>query len=439
MTSQAAIHSKLPTLIIGGGAREHALAESLARSQRIGDIHVTHHDNPGLASIGKHVDVPVSIGEIYRLKQYCDRHRIGLVVIGPEAPLAEGYADELASESRLVFGPRKRGAMLESDKVWAKQLMRSASIPTAEGRSFTSSEAAIGFLESRDEPHVVKASGLAAGKGVLVPTSLEEATKFVTTCLSGERFGDAGKTVLIEEMLTGPEVSVLALVDGRSIYVLETAQDHKRLLDADLGPNTGGMGAISPSTRITDDDLSRIERDVLVPTVDALKRDGIDFRGVLYAGLMLTPAGPKVLEYNVRFGDPECQAVLSRLKSDLGEAIIAACTGSLADIDIEFDTDPSCCVVLAAEGYPEAPRSGDVIEGIESARSLDRVSVFHAGTRRDEQGRIVTAGGRVLSVVATGSSAEAARERAYEAAEMITFRGKQFRTDIGATSATRVS
>ncbi|MEO0630931.1 MAG: phosphoribosylamine--glycine ligase, partial [Planctomycetota bacterium] len=302
MTGTDQPSSPVHTLLVGGGAREHALAIKLSESAAVGELHVTHASNPGIAPLGRAVDVPVSRAEIYRLRQYCDRHDIGLVVIGPEAPLAEGFGDELRTEKRLVFGPDADGAKLEADKAWAKQLMRSASIPTAESRAFSNADAAIRYLESRDEQHVVKATGLAAGKGVLVPESLGEAVAFVNACMIDKRFGSAGSSVLIEEMLEGPEVSVFALVDGRSIYVLETAQDHKRLLNGDAGPNTGGMGAFSPSHRLSEQDLDRIEREILVPTVDALKREGITYRGVLYAGLMLTPAGPKVIEFNVRFG-----------------------------------------------------------------------------------------------------------------------------------------
>ena len=425
------------TLLVGGGGREHALAVLLARSPRMGTLHVTHGGNPGLASLGRTVDVPTTRREIYRLRQYCDQHKIGLIVIGPEAPLAEGFADELATADRLVFGPNAEGAQLESDKAWAKQLMRGASIPTAEGRVFERVESALAFLESRDEPHVVKAVGLAAGKGVLVPTKREEAEAFVRACIEQKRFGDAGRRVLIEEMLEGPEVSVMALVDGRSIYVLETAQDYKRLQDGDAGPNTGGMGTISPSTRLDDDTLAIVERDVLVPTVDALKREGIPFRGVLYAGLMLTPAGPKVLEFNVRFGDPECQAILARLESDLLEAILATCTGRLAEHELRFSPKSSCCVVLASAGYPENPKTGDAIHGIEDAEAMDGVQVFHAGTKRTPIGQIVTAGGRVLNVVAVADSPSEARELAYQAAAKISFAGMQFRTDIGAESVAR--
>ncbi|MEM1072236.1 MAG: phosphoribosylamine--glycine ligase [Planctomycetota bacterium] len=425
-------------LLIGGGGREHAIARAIRRSPRLGRLHVTHPSNPGLSEIGQPVGVPVSRSEIYRLRQYCDQHRVGLVVIGPEDPLAEGYTDELAADNRLVFGPTQAGARIESDKAWCKQLLRTASIPTAEGRTFDSYEAAVAYLESREHPHVIKATGLAAGKGVLVPESLDEAAGFVHACLIDGRFGDAGSRVLIEEKLEGPEVSVLALVDGRSIYVLETAQDHKRLLDGDRGPNTGGMGAFSPSARIDEATMAVVERDILVPTVDALKRDGIPYRGVLYAGLMLTPAGPKVLEFNCRFGDPECQAILARLESDLLEAILATANGMLADHEVVFSPEPSCCLVLATEGYPTAPRTGDVITGIEEASAVEGVHVIHAGTKTDEQGRTVTAGGRVLNVVARAPTAAGARDRAYQAAAKIAFPGMQLRQDIGSQASASV-
>ncbi|PHQ80087.1 MAG: phosphoribosylamine--glycine ligase, partial [Phycisphaera sp.] len=332
----------------------------------------------------------------------------------------------------LVFGPVKNAAILEADKAWAKQLMRSASIPTAESRDFTNLENAMAYVESREEPPVLKAAGLAAGKGVALPTSMEEAAEFLEACLNGEKFGAAGKKVLVEERLEGPEVSVLSLVDGRNIYILETVQDHKRLGDNDEGPNTGGMGAFSPSTQVDEDMMDLIQREILVPTVDALRRDGIDYRGVLYTGIMLTPAGPKVLEYNVRFGDPECQAILPRLKTDFIDICIATCTGKLSELDIEFDNRPSCCVVLASEGYPEKPKTGAVISGIQDADAMDDVTVYHAGTKLDAKGNFVTAGGRVLSIVALGDTAELAHKKAYEAAGKISFLGMQMRTDIGA-------
>jgi len=408
------------------------MAKALAASPKLGRLHITSPQNPGLTKLGTAVDVPVTIGEMYRLVQYCDKHKIGLVVIGPEGPLAEGFADKLATKDRLVFGPVQNAAILEADKVWAKQLMRGASIPTADSRDFTNLENAMAYVESREEPPVLKAAGLASGKGVVLPTSLEEAAAFLEECLNGKKFGAAGKKVLIEERLEGPEVSVLSLVDGRNIYILETVQDHKRLLDDDEGPNTGGMGAFSPSTQVDEQMMDLIQTEILVPTVDALRRDGIDYRGVLYAGIMLTPAGPKVLEYNVRFGDPECQAILPRLKTDFIDICIATCTGKLGDLDIEFDTRPSCCVVLASEGYPENPKTGAVISGIQEADAMENVTVYHAGTKLDAKGNFVTAGGRVLSVVALGDTAELAHQKAYEAAGKIGFAGMQMRTDIGA-------
>lgn len=430
MTTNAPIN----VLLIGGGGREHALARALAASPRLASLHTTHPQNPGLARLAKAVDVPVTRAEIYRLVQYCDRHAISLVIIGPEGPLAEGFADALATDTRLVFGPRAAAAQLEADKAWAKQLMRSASIPTADARVFTKLDQAVSYLETREEPPVLKAAGLAAGKGVVLPKSMEEAVAFLTDCFKGDKFGAAGRKVLVEERLEGPEVSVLALVDGRSIYVLETAQDHKRLLDHDEGPNTGGMGAFSPSAKLDENAMDLVQREILVPTIDALRREGIDFRGVLYAGLMLTPAGPKVLEYNVRFGDPECQAILPRLKSDFLELCLATCTGKLADADIEFDPRPSCCLVLASKGYPEKPVTGDVIIGIPEAEALEGVTLYHAGTKLNDKGQTLTAGGRVLNITALGETMHEARERAYHAANKIDFPGKQMRTDIATGS-----
>jgi len=422
---------KINVLLIGGGGREHALAWRLSRSKRLGQLHTANPENPGLASLARAVDVPVSIRESYRLVQYCEKHAIGLVVIGPEEPLAEGFADALRTPDRLVFGPGKDGAQLEADKAWAKQLMRGVAIPTAEARVFREAQAALEYVESREEPVVIKAAGLAKGKGVIVPETKEQAIDAVQRIMVAREFGDAGAQVLIEERLSGPEVSVLALVDGRSIYVLETCQDHKRLKDGDAGPNTGGMGAFSPSTQVDEALMAKIERQVLVPTLDALKREGIDYRGVLYAGLMLTPAGPKVLEFNCRFGDPECQALMARLETDLLEVLLATCEQRLHEVDLRWTPGASCCVVLASPGYPDAPRSGLPIEGLDEAARIEGAHIFHAGTRR-EGGKIVTAGGRVLSVTAAGATLEEARRIAYAAADLIRFEGRQMRRDIGA-------
>lgn len=503
---------KVNVLLIGGGGREHALAMKLRQSTRLGELWVTHPENPGLSRLGHPVDVPVNIREIYRLQQFCEKKQIGLVVIGPEDPLAEGYADKLAAPGRRVFGPTKEGAQIEADKAWAKQLLRAASVPTADGRTFTDAENARQFVESRvhdddvvtslmlrataireparrrmaidalvrvgialthrksfataditiikdtglvkapDEASiqreavavakaylsprtdlpVIKASGLAKGKGVFVPESLAAAMEAIDRVMVRKEFGDAGRQCIIEERLEGPEVSVLAITDGKSILVLPPCQDHKRLRDHDQGPNTGGMGAFCPSRTIDEKTMAIIEAEILVPTVDALKREDIDYRGVLFAGLMLTPAGPKVLEFNCRFGDPECQPLMARLKSDLIELMIATCDGTLDQVNVEWDERAACCVVIAAEGYPEKPKSGVVIEGIDAAMHVPHVSVFHAGTKRDLDGQLVTAGGRVLGVTALGDGVRQARERAYQAVDKIKFPGMQVRRDIGA-------
>lgn len=463
-------------LLIGGGGREHAIASRLVRSPSLGTLFITHPENPGLAGLGEAVDVPVNAREIYRLQQFCDRHDVGLVVIGPEDPLAEGFADALRTETRLVFGPNKDGARLEADKAWCKQLLRGASVPQADGRTFTDADQAKRYLETRviedetlveffekaarypdpadrrkwiereqgrspeiqaayaaeraDLP-VIKASGLAKGKGVVVPNSLDAAITAIDRIMTRREFGEAGRTVVIEERLIGAEVSVLAITDGRTIATLPVCQDHKRLRDGGLGPNTGGMGAFTPSTLLDEAQVESIEREILVPTIDALRREGIDYRGVLYAGLMLTPAGPKVLEFNCRFGDPECQPLMARFEGDLLELFKKTASRKLDEAEFGFSSEASCCVVLAAEGYPEKPRSGDPIAGLDTASAMPGVEVFHAGTKRAGDA-IVTAGGRVLGVTGVGPTLEAARERAYAGVGAISFRGMQHRRDIGA-------
>lgn len=422
-------------LLIGGGGREHALARAIARSPRLGTLHVDPGANPGIRALGTTMDVPLDPKQIYRAQQYCDTHDIGLVVIGPEDPLAAGMADDLAKAGdgsvRPVLGPSARAARLEADKAYAKKLMRDASVPTGEGRSFTDYEAARQYLETRTELHVIKAAGLAKGKGVIVPSTEAEGLEALDHIMKQRAFGDAGNTVLIEEMLEGPEASVLALVDGRNILILPPCQDHKRLGEHDTGPNTGGMGAFCPSTTIDAATMGVIEREVFVPIVDALRRDDAEFRGVLYAGLMLTPAGPKVLEFNVRFGDPECQPLMARLESDAIEFFHACATGRLDKADVRWRDDAAMTVVLAASGYPESPRKGDVITGIDEAEAIEGVVVDHAGTAT-KGGDLVTSGGRVLGVTALGADLHEARERAYAAAAKIDFAGKVLRTDIAA-------
>lgn len=438
-------------LLIGGGGREHALALKLRESKRLGELWITHPQNAGLARIGKPVDVPVSIREIYRLQQFCEKNNIGLVVIGPEDPLAEGYADKLAAPGRLVFGPTAEAARLEADKAWAKQLMKASSIPTGDARIFTDARAAKDYVASREHPPalegkaqklagkagaelppVIKAAGLAKGKGVIVPSTFKEAYEAIDRIMVAKEFGEAGSRVVIEERLEGPEVSVLAIVDGHNILVLPPCQDHKRLLDGDKGPNTGGMGAYCPAPVIDDATLAIVERDVLVATVDALRREGIEYKGVLYAGIMLTPAGPKVLEFNCRFGDPECQPLMARLKSDLIDLLCAACTGTLDQVDVQWDDRTACCVVMAARGYPDAPKKGAVIEGLDDAEKHDGVRITIAGATRTKDGTTAVSGGRVLGVTGLGTTIAEARDKAYAACDKIKFEGAQYRRDIGA-------
>lgn len=441
----------LNVLLIGGGSREHALAWKLRQSRRLGTLWTTNPENPGIAALAKPVDTPLDTKRPYKLQRFCEKNDIHLVVVGPEDPLAEGIADALATHSndgtgatsegviskrkkppiRLVFGPGADGARLEADKAWCKQICRGASIPMAEGRAFTDAEAAKAYVQTREEAPVIKAAGLAKGKGVIVPETTEEALAAIERIMVKKEFGDAGATLVVEERLHGREVSLLALVDGRNIYILEPCQDHKRLGDNDTGPNTGGMGAFCPGG-VDDEIILAAQRDILVPTLDALRREGIDYKGVLYAGLMLTPAGPKLLEYNVRFGDPECQALMLRLQSDIIDVMLATCTRSLDECDIRWSPEPSICVVLAARGYPDKPLQGQVIYGLDEAAELPGVTIFHGGTRKNANGEIVTAGGRILSVCATGATMEEARERAYRACATIRFEGKTVRTDIGA-------
>jgi phosphoribosylamine--glycine ligase len=421
-------------LLVGGGGREHALAWKLSQSRRLGRLWATDTGNPGIADLAQACPVAVDARRPFHIQRWCERESIDLVIVGPEAPLAEGLADALAADGRLVFGPTKAGARIESDKVWAKQLMRSAAVPTADGRTFTDREAAREYVVARDQACVVKAAGLAAGKGVFVCDGPDEALAALDVIMGERAFGDAGTQVIIEERLEGQEVSVLALVDGHTIWVLDPAQDHKQVGEGDTGPMTGGMGAYCPAPLLDEKMLARVQRDILVPTVDAMRRDGIDYRGVLYAGLMLTPAGPKVLEFNCRFGDPECQPMMARLKGDLIEICWATAAGGLDDVQIDFDPRTACCVVMCSEGYPGSYPTGRPIAGLEHAAAVagaGRVNIFHAGTRRTEAGELVTAGGRVLSVTALGADLREARDLANEACDQIRFEGAFFRRDIG--------
>jgi len=441
---------RIKALVIGGGGREHALVWRLKKSKSVEAIYSTHAGkpgeaggNPGIRALAQPLDFEFDIKQAYRLVQFIRANTINLVVIGPEDPLAQGLVDSLEKlllkdpgPEVAIFGPRKEAAQLESDKAWAKQLMRSAAIPTGEARVFTDERGAIEYIRTREELPVVKAAGLAAGKGVVVPSSRLEAETAVREMLSEKKYGDAGSRVLLEEKLSGPEVSVFALIDGQNAILLEPCQDHKRLGEGDTGPNTGGMGAYCPTPIISEAQLDIVARDIVIATLDALKREDIQYRGCLYVGLMLTPAGPKVIEFNVRFGDPECQCLVRRITGDFGRLLYATATSRLDLIepsDFGFNEKPdeqfACCVVLASGGYPLNYQKGVPIHGIEDAEKVPGVTVFHAGTTRSD-GELKTSGGRVLSVVGTGSTIAEARDRANEAAEKISFVGKTYRRDI---------
>lgn len=422
-------------LLVGTGGREHALAWKLRQSPRLGDLWVQPDANAGILALGKPCDAPFTPRERFFLKSWLDRNEVHLVVIGPEGPLSEGLADDLAAPNRRIFGPTRAGARLEFDKSFAKQVMRQASVPTADGRSFSNAEQARTYVMARDTPQVVKASGLCAGKGVVVCDDATEAMAAIDRIMVKREFGDAGTTVVVEERLVGQELSVLALVDGRTITVLDPCQDHKRVGEGDTGPNTGGMGAYCPTPLATESAMAEISREVLVPTVDALRRDGVEFRGVLYAGMMMTPGGPKVLEFNTRFGDPETQPLMARLTGDLVDILYKTAGGELEHAEVSFDARHACCVVVCAEGYPGSVRKGEVIEGLAEAEACagpgQAVVVFHAGTARDGRGRVVTNGGRVLGVTALAADLASAQALANKAAGLISFRGAFYRRDIG--------
>jgi phosphoribosylamine--glycine ligase len=417
----------MKVLVIGSGAREHALAWKLAASPRVTALYALP-GNPGTAQVADNVAIDAM--NFDAIETFIRRNKIDFVVIGPEDPLAGGLADRLLAAGVKVFGPVKEAARLEGDKWFAKELMRQQAVPTAEARSFTDAAAADEYIKVRDEPLVVKAAGLAKGKGVSVCYRTEDALAAVDQIMRKKAFGGAGARVVIEELLTGPECSILAFVDRRSIYVMETSQDHKPVEDGDTGPMTGGMGAYSPTPVVTDAILSQIERDILVPAVDGLIREGIDYKGVLYAGLMLTPHGPKVLEFNCRFGDPETQPLMMRLQSDLLEVMLAVVEGRLEEIELRWDPRPAMCVVAASGGYPGKHPVGFPITGITDADAMRDVKVFQGGTRADGK-KIVTDGGRVLSVTALGNTLADARQRAYEAMSKIHFEAMHYRKDIG--------
>ena len=420
-------------LVLGGGGREHAIAWALSKSPRTEKLFVAP-GNGGTAAVAENVS-SLEATDAQAVLAFVRENAIDLVVIGPEAPLVAGVVDVLRADGVAVFGPDAQGAQLEGSKTYSKEFMDANGIPTARYGSFTELEPALAYVAELGAPIVVKADGLAAGKGVVVAETVEEANEAVRSCFAGA-FGEAGSKVLIEECLTGPECSLLAFVSGGVAHCMATAQDHKRAFDGDLGPNTGGMGVYSPVPIVTDDELATMQQ-VMQTAAAATARAPFehDYRGVLYGGFMLTPAGPKVLEFNARFGDPETQVVLPRLKTDLVDVMCAVAEGRPEGVDLSWDDQWAVCVVLASAGYPGSYEKGKVILGVDEANAIDGVTVFHAGTAHNADGELVTAGGRVLNVVALGKTFDEAREKAYEACDVINFEGKQLRSDIGAKAA----
>ena len=417
----------MKVLIVGSGGREHAIAWSVAKSPKVDKIYCA----PGNAGIAEFAEC-VNIGamEFDKLVAFAKENAIDLTIIGMDDPLVGGVVDAFEAEGLRVFGPRKNAAIIEGSKAFSKDLMKKYNIPTAAYENFTEPEEAIKYLETAKMPIVLKADGLALGKGVLICNTLEEAKEGVKTLMLDKQFGDAGNEIVIEEFMTGREVSVLAFCDGKTIKCMTSAQDHKRAKDGDQGLNTGGMGTFSPSPFYNDEVEAFCEKYVYQPTIDAMAAEGRPFTGILFTGLMITEDGPKVLEYNARFGDPEAQVVLPRMKNDIIDVMEACIDGKLSDVELEFEDNAAVCVVLASDGYPEKYDKGFEIKGLDTFKDKDGYYVFHAGTKFDGD-KIVTNGGRVLGVVAKGEDLKAARANAYKATEWIDFANKYKRNDIG--------
>ena len=414
-------------LIVGSGGREHAIAASVAKSPRADKIFCA----PGNAGIAEYAQcVPIGAMEFDKLRDFAKENAIDLCIVGMDDPLVGGLVDVLEEAEIRTFGPKKNAAILEGSKAFSKDLMKKYNIPTAAYENFTDPDEAIKYLETAKMPIVLKADGLALGKGVLICNTLEEAKEGVKTLMLDKQFGDAGNEIVIEEFMTGREVSVLAFCDGKTIKCMTSAQDHKRAKDGDQGLNTGGMGTFSPSPFYNDEVEAFCEKYVYQPTIDAMAVEGRPFTGILFTGLMLTEDGPKVLEYNARFGDPEAQVVLPRMKNDIIDVMEACIDGKLSDVELEFEDNAAVCVVLASDGYPEKYDKGFEIKGLDTFKDKDGYYVFHAGTKFDGD-KIVTNGGRVLGVVAKGEDLKAARANAYKATEWIDFANKYKRNDIG--------
>ena len=415
-------------LIVGGGGREHAIAWKLAKSPKVEKMYCAP-GNAGIAEVAECVNIGVM--EFDKLVTFAKEHEIDLTVVAPDDPLAAGAVDAFEAAGLRAFGPRANAAILEGSKAFSKDLMKKYGIPTAAYETFNDPEKALAYLETAKMPIVLKADGLALGKGVLICKDLEEAKAGVRTLMMDKQFGSAGDEIVIEEFMTGREVSVLSFVDGKTIRIMTSAQDHKRAKDGDQGLNTGGMGTFSPSPFYTPQVDAFCKEHIYQKTVDAMKAEGREFKGIIFFGLMLTADGPKVLEYNARFGDPETQVVLPRMKNDLVDLFEACIDGTLDQIDLEFEDNAAVCVVLASAGYPEHYEKGFEIRGLENFKDREGYYVFHAGSKFDEQGRVVTNGGRVLGVTATGTNLKEARANAYKATEWIDFDNKYMRHDIG--------
>ena len=413
-------------LVVGGGGREHAICQKLAQSPKVTKLYCAP-GNGGISQVAQ--CVPIKADDVDVMVAWAASHGIDFAVVAPDDPLALGMVDAMEAAGVPAFGPRANAAVIESSKVFSKGLMEKYHIPTARYAVFTELDAALAYAEEQGAPIVVKADGLALGKGVVVAQSVEEAKAAVRSMMEDRKFGAAGARVVIEECMTGPEVTVLAFCDGEHLVPMPSSQDHKRAYDGNQGPNTGGMGAISPSPNYTPEVAARCMEEIFLPTVAALKAEGRPFQGVLYFGLMLTQSGPKVVEYNARFGDPECQAVLSLLESDLLDIFLACREGTLDRADLRWRDAAACCVVLASGGYPGRYQTGLPISGLEEAEQS--AAVFHAGTRRLEGGQLVTSGGRVLGVTTVGNTLDEAIEAAYAAAEHISFQDMHLRRDIG--------
>ena len=417
----------MKVLIVGSGGREHAIAQSVAKSSKVDKIYCA----PGNAGIGQIAEcVAIGAMEFDKIVEFAKTNSIDLVIVGMDDPLVGGLVDELEKAGIRTFGPRKNAAILEGSKAFSKDLMKKYNIPTAAYENFDDADAALRYLETAKFPIVLKADGLALGKGVLICNTLEEAKEGVKSIMLDKKFGTAGNQMVIEEFMTGREVSVLSFVDGKTIKIMSSAQDHKRAKDGDRGLNTGGMGTFSPSPFYTKEVDDFCKKYIYQATVDAMAAEGREFKGVIFFGLMLTKDGPKVLEYNARFGDPEAQVVLPRMKNDLIEVAEACIDGTLDQVDLQFEDNAAVCVVLASDGYPVSYEKGFVIHGLEKFEGKEDYYVFHAGTKKTEEG-FVTNGGRVLGVTAKGSDLKDARKKAYEATEWIDFANKYMRHDIG--------